>query len=187
MDYATAYARLERMTQAAVTPSLTAGELADLLLLARATDADGYAPHDAWAASTVYTVGQYRIPTTDNGHLYRATVAGTSGASQPTWSTTGGATVVDGGVTWQEYGAYLWTPTYRLSFAAGNGWLWKAAKVAAQYEVSVGSGKTFKRDQQWVHCMDMAASYGVGGGSGGGGGAGRLSSVPLGSATATGD
>jgi len=59
-------------------------------------DAD---PSD-WAASTAYSLGDFRAPTTDNGYWYEVTVAGTSGASEPTWPTTPGDTVDDGTVTW---------------------------------------------------------------------------------------
>lgn len=44
--------------------------------------------------------------------------------------------------------------------AVRQGWLWKAAKRAAEYEVSVGSGKTFRRDQVYAMCLRMAALYG---------------------------
>jgi hypothetical protein len=54
-----------------------------------------------WAATTAYVVGDIRKPTVYNGRRYEATVAGTSGGSEPTWPTTIGATVVDGGVTWE--------------------------------------------------------------------------------------
>lgn len=57
----------------------------------------------SWAATTAYgsdTTANYVRPTTGNGFVYRATGSGTSGASEPTWPTTIGATVVDSGVTW---------------------------------------------------------------------------------------
>lgn len=61
-----------------------------------------------WKATTAYDAGIV-VPTTRNGHAYTAETAGTSGASQPTWPTTGG-TVTDGSVVWRDLGAY-WTAT----------------------------------------------------------------------------
>lgn len=55
-----------------------------------------------WAAATAYQVGDVVRPTTGNGFLYRAIVAGTSHTvTEPTWPTTIGQTVTDNGVTWQ--------------------------------------------------------------------------------------
>lgn len=55
-----------------------------------------------WAASTAYTVGQEVVPTaaSDTGYIYECTTAGTSAASEPSWSSTVGGTVTDGSVTW---------------------------------------------------------------------------------------
>lgn len=53
----------------------------------------------AWVALTPYTAGNQRRPTVRNGKRYTATT-GTSGASEPVWPTTIGATVADGTVTW---------------------------------------------------------------------------------------
>lgn len=61
-----------------------------------------------WAAATVYdtTVSNDWLskvvvkPTVANGWWYEAIVGGTSDASEPTWPTTLGGTVVDGTVTW---------------------------------------------------------------------------------------
>lgn len=61
-----------------------------------------------WKATTQYDQGVV-VPTTRNGHAYAAETAGTSGASQPTWPTSGG-TVTDGSVVWRDLGAY-WTAT----------------------------------------------------------------------------
>lgn len=55
----------------------------------------------AWTASSAIVAGSpYRVPTAANTYYYKATTTGTTGATQPTWPTTAGATVVDGGVTW---------------------------------------------------------------------------------------
>jgi hypothetical protein len=52
--------------------------------------------------STAVTVGQTTIPATQNGRMYRCSVAGTTGAAEPTWPTTTAGSVVDGGATWVE-------------------------------------------------------------------------------------
>jgi hypothetical protein len=53
-----------------------------------------------WAATTAYDLGDKIV---DGGHLYVVTVAGTTGASEPTWPTDG-STVTDGSVTWDDLG-----------------------------------------------------------------------------------
>jgi len=60
--------------------------------------------YSAWSGSTGYEVGDLIVPTTRNGHFYKCTAAGTSGSTEPTWSTSSGGTVTDGGVTWEEQG-----------------------------------------------------------------------------------
>lgn len=55
-----------------------------------------------WASGETQAVGDLCVPTTLNGYLYRASAitTGVTGATQPSWPTTVGATVADGGVTW---------------------------------------------------------------------------------------
>ncbi len=60
----------------------------------------------AWSGSTAYGLGDVVVPTSPNGHSYRVVTAGTSSGSEPTWPT-GGGSVTDGGVTWQDYSGYL--------------------------------------------------------------------------------
>jgi hypothetical protein len=57
----------------------------------------------ARANSTAYTVGQIYVPATPNNHLYICTVAGTSAASPPTF-TTDGTTFTDGTATFKDVG-----------------------------------------------------------------------------------
>ena len=62
----------------------------------------------AWTATTAYILDDTVVPTAglENGFKYVCTTAGTSGASEPTWPTTEGATVVDGTVTWTCYAGH---------------------------------------------------------------------------------
>lgn len=56
----------------------------------------------AWQPNTSYAVGTKIRPTVSNNHFYICTSAGTSGASEPLWPTTEGATIMNGTVKWQE-------------------------------------------------------------------------------------
>ena len=54
----------------------------------------------ARANTTSYALNAYATPATPNGFYYKATVAGTSAGTIPTFPTTIGGTVTDGTVTW---------------------------------------------------------------------------------------
>jgi hypothetical protein len=58
----------------------------------------------AWSAGVVFSsAGPLYKPTTPNGYIYRVkSIAGTkaTGGTEPTWPTTIGVDVVDGGITW---------------------------------------------------------------------------------------
>jgi hypothetical protein len=56
-----------------------------------------------WFTSGTYALGDIARPTSANSHLYQCTTAGTASATQPTWPT-GGGTVPDGSVVWQDLG-----------------------------------------------------------------------------------
>jgi hypothetical protein len=159
MDEATATTRLEAMTAWDSEPTLTSGQITALVAAARRTDDSfRWATDDtSWAALTAYALATRRAPITRNGHLYEVSTAGTSGASEPTWPTDAGSTVVDGTVSWTEVGA-SWSPTYDLNAAAAEGWRWKAAKVAGEFDFNTDQ-QTFNRTGKHVQCLAMAEHY----------------------------
>ena len=92
----------------AVTFQLRGSQNADMTGNVILLQSAGYRPGcSAWVASTAYTqgtvaakTGHVRRPTVANGFQYRCTTSGTSAASEPTWPTTPGLTVVDNTATW---------------------------------------------------------------------------------------
>lgn len=161
MTYADAKVRLTSMVQAAVEPTLSSDELDELLTLAQRPDVFGNFPYTPWRASANYAVGDYVVPKPRNGHLYRASIAGTSASSEPTWPTSAGGTVVDGGtggVTWEESGSAPWLPTYDLNAGAAEGWRWKAGKQVPVFDINVERQVAF-RDQIYQHCLEQAERY----------------------------
>ena len=60
-----------------------------------------------WQKNHAYTSGtSIVLPVNNNGHYYKCTAGVTSGASEPSW-TTSGTQPTDGGVTWTEVGTIL--------------------------------------------------------------------------------
>lgn len=142
--------QLKSMVAATVDPVLSNDEIDTLL--AKFAYATTFA---TWAATTAYAVGDTVIPSPRNGHYYKVTVAGTSGAAQPTFPTTHLGTVVDATVTWAEVTT---TPAYNLNRAAAEGWRWKAAKVANRYTMSDATQR-LNRSDLIKHCLLMAKQY----------------------------
>lgn len=73
----------------------------------------------AWQATTAYTAGSFPNgysqvhPVTPNGYIYQCLIAGTSGGSEPAWSTHVDYKITDGTVTWINVGksaGYHYTP-----------------------------------------------------------------------------
>lgn len=54
----------------------------------------------AWAAAVAKSLANFVKPTVSNKYRYECTTAGTTGATEPTWPTVDGSSVVDGTVTW---------------------------------------------------------------------------------------
>lgn len=88
-----------------------------------------------WVALTPYLVGARVTPVTPNGLNWYATIAGTSGAAEPTWPTSDPWTVVDGTVTWRlgtSFRQMAMTGLYQVlvDFREANPWALKGISVA---------------------------------------------------------
>lgn len=94
----------------------------------------------SWASSTAYSVGAVVRPSTANGYIYQAVVAGTSGSSAPSFPTTIGTTVTDSGVTWLNIG----TSVTVLSTSTTIQWTTTTGSLTTFYGIlydsSVGTG-----------------------------------------------
>ena len=77
-----------------------------------------YNVYPKWRSGAAYTTSNYVIPTNFNGHYYRCTTAGTSGATEPNWPLNSAGTVTVDGVTWTESGS-PWTSAF-LTTLKGN-------------------------------------------------------------------
>lgn len=76
-----------------------------------------------WQASTPYRVGAVVFPSVSNGYYYTCSTAGTSGASEPAWPTTTGATVSNGTVIW-KVGGVIW----KSSGTPSENIIWKSSQ-----------------------------------------------------------
>lgn len=57
---------------------------------------------DAWESQAELIVGDVVHPSTPNGYVFRVTIAGTTGITEPTWPEIPDASVTDGGVTYSS-------------------------------------------------------------------------------------
>lgn len=156
-----ARAKLEQITAASVFPTLDAATITRLLREARRVDDDDVLPSDdtEWEPSHVYALNDIIVPTIRNGHEYKATVAGTSGATEPVWPTGSSQGVADNGITWTEIGTdNAWQPTYDFNSAAAEGWRIKAGLVTNRHSFGSNAGN-YNPEQVYQHCMEMAQYY----------------------------
>lgn len=130
--------------------------------------------HRFWEAAKAKVVGDTVVPDprpfTYDGEVYTlgavnyftATVAGTTGSTQPDWTTAPaiGDTVTDGlAVVWRNTGVALWTPTWDLAWGLHRGWKLKAQQTVAQYDIKAG-GQELKRSQIIANCLSIADEWG---------------------------
>ena len=80
-----------------------------------------------WSTGAVIALNAIRLPTKDNasGFVYKCTDAGTTGGTEPTWPTTYGGTVADGGVVWTAWARSVGIEiaTIYISEIEINGWI----------------------------------------------------------------
>lgn len=123
---------------------------------------DNTARASSHATSTAYTVGARILPSTINGRLYKCIVAGTTGATAPSWPSAGRGVlsqrVVDGSVTWEDIGA-AHAEKYDLNAASRECWLYRANMLSQKFDTST-DGATMRRSQLYDHAIAQARRYG---------------------------
>lgn len=99
-----------------------------------------------WTASSSYLIRNTVTPIGGNGYLYVANNAGTTGASQPSWPTTYGATVVDGSITWTcRYLEFRGGVAFRAAGDGLTGTSWRygfyslSGDIASFYSSAIGN------------------------------------------------
>jgi hypothetical protein len=122
-----------------------------------------YTAANSWgtsrANSTAYAVGAIVRPASANGLLYIATTAGTTAGTVPTYPTTVGQTVVDGGVTWSAVGSGI------ITFAAST--VTQPSFTAGPFRYGVVSDRTAgsAATQPLVGLIDYGSDKTGGGGT----------------------
>lgn len=137
--------RLTRHVQPDTQPALERAELEALV--------DRYQRASVWAAETDYNYGAKVMPVSRNGHVYVVVTAGTSGATEPTWTVGSNSTLTDSTITFREAGSD-WENAYDVRAAIEAGWMQKAAKVS---EIYAEGGEQMQ--QVFDHCIKMAAQF----------------------------
>lgn len=160
MEELAARTELVSMCPPADHPVLTEDEIIAMVGYAKRPDKSGNSPDNyvPWTPNTLVRVGSLVVPTVRNGLVYRATVAGATGATEPTWPTAVGGTVSDAGASWERYAQSFWVPSWDLAAGAVHGWRLKSGKAASGYQFSDG-GSSFSREQILEHCLKMVQVY----------------------------
>lgn len=113
-----------------------------------------YTAANSWgtsrANSTAYTAGQIVRPATGNGFVYQALTSGTSAGTIPTYPTTIGGTVTDGGVTWLCVGAGV------VALTAGAA-SWASSTITARGVVYYDSTPATDATRPLIAFVDLGA------------------------------
>uniref|UniRef100_A0A6M3KDL0 Uncharacterized protein n=1 Tax=viral metagenome TaxID=1070528 RepID=A0A6M3KDL0_9ZZZZ len=116
---------------------------------------------ETWVKATAYTVGDLVKASTYNAHSYLCTVAGTSHATtEPTWSTTNGATQTDGTVTWKVFD----TKTYQIKAPQGSTVPYVCFGPETDVPMSTFASQTAMESlTYWVNCFSAKSAADVAG------------------------
>jgi hypothetical protein len=160
MTESEAVARLRTMCAPSSWPTIS-----DPLLTQFVQDA---AAPSRWAAGTAYTYGQY--VKTSTGRVQRCIVAGTSGATEPTWPSQIGTayrhtlrgqqtedTLADGELRWEDVGEAP-AADYDLRAAARLAWEYKASESAGTPD-SADRDVKIQASQVHENCLRQARRY----------------------------
>ena len=118
-----------------------------------------WAPLTQWSAGATIAGGANGIPSAGNanGFMYTANATGgATGATEPVWPTTLGASVLDGTVTWTNAGT---TAAYTVT-KTDNVEAMRAALVQAHHEAMSGASYRLIRGD-WYRESDQFAMVGV--------------------------
>lgn len=114
-----------------------------------------YTPANSWgtahATSTAFAANDVVRPSTGNGYLYRAKVAGTTAGSAPTWPTTVGSEVTDGGVTWECVGT-------GVTVLDANDPSWSNSNITARYVAIVDRSSGSDATRPLIGLIDQGAA-----------------------------
>jgi hypothetical protein len=114
-----------------------------------------------WVANGKYNLGDISRPIVSNGHLYQVTTGGTASSSQPTWPT-GGGTVTDGSVVWQDLGTTATAALVSTPCSATNtGLTIKFGRIAGTRTIA-----SFSRFHFWSQGSAPSGAADAGAGSG---------------------
>jgi hypothetical protein len=103
--------------------------------------------YPVWTASVPYAINSVIEPVTNIGYYFIALQAGTSGATQPTFPTTVGATVTDGSIVWQNGGTLVSgapppSGCAHLAVYSGSLWMFNTSVTDSGVSTNTGTGTT---------------------------------------------
>lgn len=118
-------------------------------------------PYSMWVASLATAIGARHTPTTGGNRLYVATTNGTTAATEPTWSTTIGASVTSGTVTYRVIDKFGSVLTFAVSTAYTAGQVVKPTSGSTQEYVVTTAGTSAASAPTWGATLGQAITGGT--------------------------